>query len=267
NKIMHRLLEQQVKAATRPDGQLDVARLLAAVEGVYRKIDEERRGVVRSMQLLSDEATALTRELRETTASQLQAVLDHVKDAILTVDGAGHIATINATGQRIFGFVEPEVVGRPLSFLLPQLGAKNSLAAELEQLAARQDDTQVDLSPHETLGRRAGGGTFPAEIAVSKMRINRDVDFVVCLRDTGERKSAEAALRDSEARYRRLFENVMEGVYSSTCQGRFLSVNPALARMVGLDSPDELLSLPTEAIYDDPAERAAIIAVLERDGE
>ncbi|MDY0067892.1 MAG: EAL domain-containing protein [Steroidobacteraceae bacterium] len=264
---MHRLLEQQVKAATRPDGQLDVARLLAAVEGVYRKIDEERRGVVRSMQLLSDEATALTRELRETTASQLQAVLDHVKDAILTVDGAGHIATINATGQRIFGFVEPEVVGRPLSFLLPQLGAKNSLAAELEQLAARQDDTQVDLSPHETLGRRAGGGTFPAEIAVSKMRINRDVDFVVCLRDTGERKAAEAALRDSEARYRRLFENVMEGVYSSTCQGRFLSVNPALARMVGLDSPDELLSLPTEAIYDDPAERAAIIAVLERDGE
>ena len=45
------------------------------------------RGIVRSMQLMSDEATALTRELRESTASQLQAVLDHVKDVILTVDG------------------------------------------------------------------------------------------------------------------------------------------------------------------------------------
>ena len=59
-----------------------------------------------------------------------------------------------------------------------------------------------------------------------------------------ERRMAESALRASEARYRRLFDNVMEGVYSSTREGRFLSVNPALARMVGFSSPTELLSLP-----------------------
>ena len=82
-----------------------------------------------------------------------------------------------------------------------------------------------------------------------------------------ERRMAESALRASEARYRRLFDNVMEGVYSSTREGRFLSVNPALARMVGFSSPAELLSLPTETIYHNPLERAAIIAALERDGE
>ncbi|HWK50557.1 MAG TPA: hypothetical protein VNR40_11760, partial [Steroidobacter sp.] len=92
---MHRLLEQQVREATRSDGELDLGKLLAAVGAAYGKTDEERRGIVRSMQLMSDEATALTRELRESTASQLQAVLDHVKDVIMTVDDAGHIASIN----------------------------------------------------------------------------------------------------------------------------------------------------------------------------
>src|SRR5262245_5368615 len=136
---MHRLLDKQVKDAVGPNGECDAAKLLAAVESTYARADDERRGIVRSMQLMSDEATALTRELRESTASQLQAVLDHVKDVIMTVDEAGHIVSLNATGQRVFGHVEAEAAGRPLSFLLPQLAARQSLAEELEQLAARLD--------------------------------------------------------------------------------------------------------------------------------
>src|ERR1044072_6960583 len=132
---MHRLLDQQIKEATRPNGELDLGKLLAAVSGCYIRTDEERRGIVRSMQLMSDEATALTRELRESTASQLQAVLDHVKDVIVTVDDAGHIVSLNATGQRVFGHSEAELTGRSLSFLLPQLADKQRLPRPLEQLA------------------------------------------------------------------------------------------------------------------------------------
>ena len=58
---MHRLLDKQVKDATRSDGELDIGRFMSAVEAIYAKTDEERRGIVRSMQLMSDEATALTR--------------------------------------------------------------------------------------------------------------------------------------------------------------------------------------------------------------
>ena len=430
---MHRLLDRQVREATRSDGELDLAKFLRGVEQTYTQAEDERRGIVRSMQLMSEEATALTKELKESTASQLQAVLDHVKDVIMTIDGEGHIASLNMTGQRVFGHTESEAIGRPLRFLLPQLAGDQPICEVLDQLAARLEDTQVDLATHETFGRHASGSLFAAEMAVSKTTLNRRTAYIVCLRDTTERKRAELmvagerrvferlaanvdlpialeaitniveqvapesicairmldpagerlhhcagpnlpsdyvaamegvrvdarngacaaavflqrqvivadterdalwencrdavraagivsvwstliyasdgrvlgtlalyfrssrspcrrdfelmarmtqlagiaierrhaenALRASEARYRRLFDNVLEGVYSSTKDGKFVSVNPALARMAGLSSPDELLSMPTSTIYHFPEDREKIIAALDRDGE
>ena len=90
---MHRQLKKQIDEATAPDGRLDSDLLLALVAEAYVNMDEERRGIVRSMQLMSEEATALTREIRESTASQLQAILDNVKDAIKAATPLGRFAT------------------------------------------------------------------------------------------------------------------------------------------------------------------------------
>lgn len=188
---MHRLLETQLNLATH-SGQLDVTVLIEQITRTYEQMDVERRGIVRSMQLMSDEASALTRELKATTASQLQSILDHVKDAILTLDPQGLIATINATGQRIFDVDDVDVIGRPLAQLLPELAIH--LCDQLDRLAARLDDTQTDLAPHETTGVR-GGHRFVAEMAVSKIQVDGRSVYVVCLRDTTERKAADAALR------------------------------------------------------------------------
>lgn len=83
-----------------------------------------------------------------------------------------------------------------------------------------------------------------------------------------ERLRAEEALRSSEARFRGLFESITEGVFQSTPEGRFLSVNPAFVAILGYASAAELYALPSVAqLYWNPAERALQAQALERHGE
>src|SRR5579883_116629 len=67
----------------------------------------------------------------------------------------------------------------------------------------------------------------------------------------------EARVR-SEEKYRRLFENAAEGIYQTTPEGAFIAANPALARILGYDSPDELIEAVENVaaqVYVDPARR------------
>ena len=83
-----------------------------------------------------------------------------------------------------------------------------------------------------------------------------------------ERKRAEEERRNSEAKFRGLFENVPDGVYQSTPDGKFLTVNPAFVRMFGYDSEEELLSIDIEHdLYVNPEERKAWKRELEEKGE
>ncbi|NUO63060.1 MAG: response regulator [Gemmatimonadaceae bacterium] len=86
------------------------------------------------------------------------------------------------------------------------------------------------------------------------------------LRDyIAEREHTEDMLRDSEERYRSLIERAFYGIYRSSLDGRFLEVNPALVRMLGYDSIDELLRVDIfRDIYVDPMDRAGYIAAAER---
>jgi diguanylate cyclase (GGDEF)-like protein/PAS domain S-box-containing protein len=202
---LNRLLERQIAAARDRNGAIDMDGLMRAVSLHYDRIDGERRGIVRSMQLMSDEAQSLTREIREQNASHLQAILDNVKDAILTLDDGGHIVTFNPTGERIFGYVTAELLGRPLDFLLPDIAPGGLGSSDhLDRLATSSEDTHIDLAAHQTWGLTRNRSRVAVEIAVSKAKLNRRDGYIVCIRDITERHLAEVAMRGE----RRVFEKI-----------------------------------------------------------
>jgi diguanylate cyclase (GGDEF)-like protein/PAS domain S-box-containing protein len=240
---LNHLLERQLAEARARGGELDVETLLKTISAHYDRIDGERRGVVRSMQLMSDEAQALTREIREQTASHLQAILDNVKDAIVTLDDAGHIETFNPTGERIFGYSQAEILGRSLEFLLPDVARGTS--DFLERFATKIDDTHVDLAAHQTWGRVKGGNRVAVEIAVSKAKLNWRDGYIVSIRDITERHLAEQSMRESEARYRTLVEHAPEViVVFDVDKGTFVDVNDNACRFFKMPRETLLASGP-----------------------
>jgi two-component system, sensor histidine kinase and response regulator len=77
------------------------------------------------------------------------------------------------------------------------------------------------------------------------------------------------ALRRAEQKYRSIFENATEGIFQTTPEGKYLSANPALARMFGYDSPEELLADLTDIgsqLYVDPDRRRIFALAIRDDG-
>ncbi len=88
------------------------------------------------------------------------------------------------------------------------------------------------------------------------------------LRYATERTHTLRALRASETRYRELYENVVAGVFQSTPDGKFMSANPALVRLLGYASEDELLGLDiARDLYMYPEDRANWRQTMEQQGE
>jgi diguanylate cyclase (GGDEF)-like protein/PAS domain S-box-containing protein len=83
-----------------------------------------------------------------------------------------------------------------------------------------------------------------------------------------ERNLAEEALRTSEAKFRGLFEGVIEGVYQSTRDGRLVSVNSAFVKMLGYGSAEEMYALPSSVmLYWSAPDRADFVRRVDTDGE
>ena len=87
--------------------------------------------------------------------------------------------------------------------------------------------------------------------------------------DITEHRQAELALRHAEEKYRDIFEHAGEGIFQSTPEGRYISANPALARILGFDSPEELIRNCTDIsreVYAEPERREEFKSLLEQHG-
>ncbi len=84
-----------------------------------------------------------------------------------------------------------------------------------------------------------------------------------------ELETMQKALHKSELKYRSIFENATEGIFQSTPEGRYLSVNPALSKMFGYQSPQEMIDLVEDIslqLYAKPDDRKAFQTALKQDG-
>src|SRR5690606_19243505 len=124
-------------------------------------------------------------------------------------------------------------------------------------------------TPIVTAGDRIHG-TLDVHCRAARAPKTEELDLIARLTQLAgiaiRRKQDETALRESEARYRGLFDNVVDGVFQTTIDGELISANPALMRMLGLEAGEPVGALRLTDFYADPKDRERLLAVLRADG-
>ena len=85
--------------------------------------------------------------------------------------------------------------------------------------------------------------------------------------EVSERKRVEKELRQAEAKYRSIFENAVDGIFQTTPEGQYISVNPALACIYGYENPEALMANLTDIggqLYVDASRRAEFVRLLHK---
>ncbi|MBL1211389.1 MAG: PAS domain S-box protein [Geminocystis sp. GBBB08] len=85
--------------------------------------------------------------------------------------------------------------------------------------------------------------------------------------DVTQQKKTEQSLKIAEENYRSIFENALEGIFQSTPEGHYLNVNPAMAKIYGYDSPEEMINNVkhiSQQIYVDSQKRKEFKFLLEK---
>ena len=177
----------------------------------------------------------IVRPLR-TAATAGQAIAEHVMahagDAIVTIDERGVIQTANEVAGEIFGRPAAAMVGADVGILM-RAADRDEHPGHLLRYLSTGEKHVIDRR-REVVALRADGTVFPAELSVSELRPAGRRLFAAIIRDVTQRRDAEQALRDSEARYRLLFDgNPTPLLLYDPATLRFLAVNDAAIRQYG----------------------------------
>jgi PAS domain S-box-containing protein len=186
--------------------------------------------------------------------------------AIFMLDNAGHIVSWNEGIRRIKGYDQGEILGKHFSCFYTAEDRKDQ-KPERELATAAREGYMED----EGWRVRKDGSLFWAKATITALRDKGGNlrGFLKVTRDITERKLAEQALQEAEANYRGIFENAIEGIFQSTPEGQFLSANPAMGRMFGYDSAEELIAARKDLEhqhYVDPARRRTFRELIDREG-
>ncbi len=122
----------------------------------------------------------LVNQALKESETRVKAILNTAPDAILTLDGLGYIEAVNPAAERMFGWPDIELIGMPVSALLPELALER------------------DRSLVEYQGRRQDGTAFPAEVAIGHAAAGNRLRTIALARDVSRRVAAEAQVRQHQ---------------------------------------------------------------------
>jgi two-component system, cell cycle sensor histidine kinase and response regulator CckA len=199
---------------------------------------------------------------------QTNMILNSAGDGIFGLDREARLTFVNRASARMLGYEPEEVVGRNCHDLWHHSKADGVRYPESDCPISAVLRDGATRSCVEDVFWRKDGSSFPVEFISTAIReANEVLGAVVTFRDITARQRAERAQRQAEERFRSIFENAVEGIYQSTPDGHFISVNPAMARMFGYSSPDEMVTSITDIgrqFYTDPANREAFKRAMEQ---
>ena len=247
---------------------LDPASRVRRIAGIAADITERK---------CSEEALRLARQEAQNRAQEaeeheqiLKALMEHLPMGIAIADAPEvSIRMVSRSGREFLAWCREEIAGHELPAKYDIYHADGTTPAMPEELPLSRAVRKGELVREEEWVVRHGDGSKVPVLCTAAPILDRNGCVrggVIGWQDITERRQAEAALRQSERRYRRLFEANLAGVYLSRPDGTIIDFNDAMMRMVGYDSREELMRQRAPDFYVDPQFRQELLRQLCAEG-
>lgn len=210
------------------------------------------------------EERRLIEEALKDALSLHRTTIESTTDGILVVDRDGKMVSFNQKFVQMWKIPESIAKTRDddkaLAFVLDQLKDPEGFLSKVRELYAKPFEDSFDVLEFKD-GRIFERFSIPQKIG------DTIVGRVWSFRDVTKRRQAEDALRESEEKYRALFEESKDVIYISIPEGKFLDINPAGVELFGYASKEEFLQIDIlEDLYVYPSDREEFQRILEKQG-
>lgn len=148
------------------------------------------------------------------------------EDAIISCDADQNIRFFNLKAESMFGYGVEEVLGQPLTMLMPE-SARKGHPAHVMAFGLGATPSRMMSERQQVSGRRRSGEVFPIEAAITKVAVDGVLTYTAHLRDVTERNSALAALAENERRFHAMFDHAVGALALLDPQGTVLEINRA----------------------------------------
>ncbi|MDH3744655.1 MAG: response regulator [Acidobacteriota bacterium] len=172
---------------------------------------------------------------RGRVSKELEAVVNHAADGIITIDARGFIRTVNPAAEKLFGYRAEELIRRSIKVLMPER-FQPAFDEDLEN-HRRTGRAEMIGSGREFAGLKKDESTFPMDLSVGEMRLGDEILFVGMVRDISEKKEARRALAESQERFDLAVRGSTDGLWDWDVTTNTVWFSPRFKEMLGF--PDE----------------------------